>query len=393
MQSIYSNLNPTMPSEANAPEPPKRPNAPVTLIELGKRLNLSPRAVSEVLNGGNPRSTVRVHPKTRERVQKLANELGYRANRSAQTLRLGKRRGMIGILLHSGLESVWAEKTHFANRHAEANGYLLMPFYPRYTEPEGNSIAVEFFLDYRVEAVVLLRPLPEEGIKNLLDRGIHVLSIGAAKPPDIRGYFPDKMGASKLLVRHLLGRGNKRISLVGPNGDGSQTHSAQILSGFNEAIEEARRLDQSIKGEFLQPEVALDGFMARDYPGIHGLCVQGYAAMQEKIAAGDVPDAVIGMIPSVAQGAIGALTEAGIAVPEQVAVAGFGDDPWGCTGKLGLTGVRLPNDAMCARAFSDLKAFLEGGQPLPKEDVYLPCELVIRDSTRTRKSATSPAKT
>jgi LacI family transcriptional regulator len=362
--------------------PPAARRRPVTLIELGRLLNLSPRAVSEVLNGGNPTSTVRVNAKTRERVQKLANELGYRANRSAQTLRLGKRRGMIGILLHAGFEPVWHEKTYYAHRHAERNGFLLMPVYPLSVDPHSGQSAVEFFLDYRVEAVVMLQKLPEEGVNRLIEEGIPVLSIGAQKPDGVPGYFPDKEGAAGMLTRYLLDGGRQRIFLIGNTKNATPTHAFPVIRGFEEAIAQARQSNPEVTGECLDTDVKLDGFMARDFPGMHGLFAPGYAAMKEKIAEGDIPDAIIGVIPSTAQGAIGALTEAGIGVPERVAVAGFGDDPWCCTGKLPLTGVRFPNDEICARAFSDLRKVLDGEAGFPKEDVYFPCDLVIRESTR-----------
>ena len=358
---------------------------PVTLTELGRRLNLSARAVSEVLNGGNPTSTVRVNPKTRERVRKLADKLGYRANRSAQTLRLGKRRGLLGILLHSGLEPVWQEKAYYAHCHAEQNGFQLIPVYPRSHDHQGGMAAVDFFLDYRVEAVVMLQRLPDEGVQALLEQGIQVLSIGAAKPEGVPGYFPDKEGAARMLTRHLLDGGNRRILLVGGVQQQTPTHSIPIIKGFEDAIARARLHDPEVAGEIFSSEIALEGFMARDFPGIHGLFAPGYAALKEKLATVSIPDAVFGMIPSVAQGAIGALTEAGVAVPERVAVAGFGDDPWSCTGKLPLTGVRFPNDELCARAFADLRQVLAGEAEFPGEDVYLPCELLVRDSSRAKK--------
>lgn len=359
----------------------RRNNAPVTLIELGRRLNLSARAVSEVLNGGNSTSTVRVNPETRKRVERLAKKLGYRANRSAQTLRLGKRRGLIGVLASQGFETIWTERVSYAHMHAKRNSFLLLTHFMSANNAEESRKAVDYFLDYRVEAVVLFHPLDQDELERLLRGGIQVVSVGAQKPANIRGYFADKTSAAMRLTRHLIEQGRRDIRIIRAAGTRSPTHSGAIENGFRRALAEAAREGLQVRGDVIRVEVAFEGFQARDFPDLHALGAPGYIGMRNLIQAGDIPDAVIGIIDIISHGAVGACAEAGIAVPRRVAVAGFSDEPWSCTGMLPLTTVRQPLSDMCAAAFADLKAALAEGVKLPQGDVYLPCELILRKST------------
>lgn len=348
-------------------------------------LKLSPRAVSQVLNGGQTPSTVRVNAKTRQRVEELAKTLGYRPNRAAQAFRTGKNRGLVGILTKQSFESIWAQRMYFTRIQAENKGLALLPFMA-YGKGSANNRAVDFFLDYRVEAVVLLLPLERDHLQRLLDSGIKVISIGATQPLKVPEYFVDKTGGFELLTRHLIEQGHSKITLVHGFARPSSTDLATAAEeGFMNAMEDAGRQGLTVHPEIRRIHVGLNGFMSEDYPHIHGLHAPGYIAMKEMIASGNIPDACIGVIDETAQGILGACSESGDDLFRRVAVAGFTNSPWSSTGILPITSVLEPFDELCSRAFSELKAFLKDSVEIPLQHVEMPCKLIVRASTSWKR--------
>ncbi len=359
----------------------------VTIVDLGKRLNLSPRAVSQVLNGGGAASTVRVNPKTRERVERMAKKVGYRPNRGAQMFRTGKHPGLIGMLSLQGFDPVMAERTYFSQLHAEKNGLFLLQYLMASLGEEQGQRAVEFFLDAGVEAVVVFIPLRERHVTRLIDAGISVFSVGAPQPVTVPSYFADKVEGFATLTRHMIAQGHSCIEFIQNPTNMPRTHGAYAEEGFLLAMAEARAQGKAVTARIRRTPVRIEGYMSPDYPDIHGIQAPGYAAMKEIIASGEKPDALICLTDTAAQGAIRACVEAGISLPGEIAIGGFGDEPWSSGGMLTLTSIRQPLGELCNMAFADLKESLSKKEDPSACNIQLPCSLIVRDSTRIpRKS-------
>jgi len=357
----------------------------ITIVELAERLNLSPRAVSQVLNGGSANSTVRVNPKTRERVEKLAKETAYRPNLAAQTFRTGKHPGLIGVLSMQSFDPVWAARSYFTHLNAEKNGLFLLQYLTRDLSEEQQQRAVDFFLDSRVEAVILLVTLSKPQILRILEQNIPVLSVGAHQPVNVPGYFADKVNGFKMLTRHLIEQGHSSITFVQSSEISPWAHGAYAEAGFLRAATDAKKEGRLIRFK-IQPMIPMkiEGYMAKGYPHIHGIMAPAYAAMKQIIESGEIPSAVIGINDTQAQGVITACMEAGIHPPEEIAIAGFGDEPLSSGGMLPLTTVRQPFSEIFQAAFFDLKQTLDGKGQFPKRKVHMPCDLVVRASTLKR---------
>jgi LacI family transcriptional regulator len=371
---VEDSRHPTMPK--------KNPKTKVTIVELSKLLKLSPRAVSQVLNGGGSASSVRVNPKTRERVERVAREVGYRPNRGAQMFRTGKHPGLVGMLSSQGFDPALANRTYFAQSNAEKNGLFLCPYFlPSLDHMER---AVDFFLDAGVEAVVSFQSLKEAQLSRLLENGIRVLSIGAQQEIRVPSYFVDKEEGFAMLTRHMIEQGRTRLALILGCGR-SWAHGADAERGFLRAVAEGRKQNKGLKGVVHLKEVPIEGCMAPDYPEVHGILVPGYAAMKEILDSKEIPDAVVCSNDTLVQGAIRACMEAGISLPKQIAIGGFGDEPLSTGGMMTLTTLHQPLDELCEMAFDDLKRSLVTKEPLPEREVRLPCSLIVRESTKNRR--------
>lgn len=362
--------------------PTKNPKTKVTIVDLGKRLKLSPRAVSMVLNGGSANSTVRVNQKTRERVERMAKEVGYRPNRGAQMFRTGKHPGLIGMLSLQGFDPVMAERTYFSQLNAEKKELFLLQYLMADLREDRGQRAVDFFLDAGVESVVVFIPLIKRHILRLLEHGISVLSVGAHQPVEVPSYFPNKVEGFATLTRHMIAQGHSRLAFIQNLENPPLTHGAYAEEGFLLAVAEARAQGKSVTAHIRRSSVPIKGFMSPRYPDIHGIQAPGYAAMKEIIASKDIPEGLICLNDTHAQGAIRACVEAGISLPEEIAIGGFGDEPWSSGGLMTLTSVRQPLDELCDMAFTDLKESLTKKEALPARNIQLHCNLVVRESTK-----------
>src|SRR5688572_23488755 len=97
---------------------------PVTLAQIAARANAHPSTVSLVLNS---RQYGRVSPETRDRIEAIANELGYRVNRHAQGLARGKTK-TVAVLLNQLSNPFFGQYVSLIEAGIEPFGYHVMPF-------------------------------------------------------------------------------------------------------------------------------------------------------------------------------------------------------------------------------------------------------------------------
>lgn len=354
----------------------------VTLIDLAKILNLTPRAVSKALNGED--STVRVSDATRKRVQALAKRLNYRPNRMAQTLRTGKS-GMVGVLVFQAFGHIFQLKLYLARHYAEKHG-----FHPNiYVIPDGSTKsrdrAVDVMIDSKVDAVIIFNDFGDTHIERLMSAGIPVTVVGATSHTNSATYFADLTDGFAMVAQHVIAQGSTSISLLSIIEDqqtGVPWHIQCAKDGIEAAVKEARLAGREVSASSHIEKVTFDGFMLKDIPKIHGLHAGGYLGMKHLIQSGQLPDAVICNGDQLAQGALLACAESGVRIPQDMLLAGFGDDPSSSAGPLPITSVRPPLDDLCRLAFDDLKAMTESGEILKDRKVVLPYELIVRQSTQ-----------
>jgi LacI family transcriptional regulator len=218
---------------------------------------------------------------------------------------------------------------------------------------------VDSWVAQGVRRMVLTPPVSEGRFyQSLLDRGVRLVFVDrrveAVNVPSI--VSRDELGIAAL-VRHLTGLGQRRLlHLAGP---ASIWTARQRRESFERTSREAGLSDKEI-------EVLPAGYYIED----------GYAAMTRRLQAGPPPEVVLGANDPVAVGAIRALQEAGLRVPEDVRVTGYGDTDLGRN--FALTTVRQFPDRMGTEAIR----LVLGSEPLTAADsVDLTPEIVVRAST------------
>lgn len=358
---------------------------PVTLEDLGKILGLSKRAVSQALN--DQAGTVRVSAATKERVRALAKSMGYRPNTAAKSLTTG-RTGMFGILASTG-------KMHIS----AINLATAVDIFRRYEStpivincPTTSAADMEFSLsaliNAHVDGVLLLQHsnlFLDRHLAELRRYGMSVVQVGSSEPVgEISHYMIDWSKAYAPALNHLLEQGYRRIGGLIENGDatiggrernscssGQRTRTAML-----EAVNEARNSGRNF--EFQVFDYASDDPLPSD---IHPLYQAGYVGMKQIIQRGEIPEALMCQVDGFAFGAMRACYEAGVRIPQDMALTGFSDEPACSATYLPLTSIEEPFEQMCESAVRELVTATRNGVQTIRQRVVFPCRIAVRASS------------
>ncbi|MGV3616624.1 MAG: LacI family DNA-binding transcriptional regulator [Fimbriimonas sp.] len=330
----------------------------VTMSDIAERAGTSVAAVSVTLNGAKS-TTLKVSPETRRRIESAAEELGYRRNPHARALATGKSR-ILGLMLpHAFAYAVhdpfYSLLTTGVTAAASRHGYNVM-LYSAAAEDEGDR-AVRA-IDRLVAGIVFVSPPADTELYGECEsQGIPYATILAGPDGGPFTIDSDDYAGGLLATRHLVGLGHRRIAHLG--GTAGVVTTEPRLRGYLDALGEADLEPLALKGEFTR---------ASGYENTRSL-LQGKAGPTAVFAANDLA----------AHGAIDAITEAGLSVPNDVAVVGY-DDTWYATiTRPTLTSVCMDVPAIGRHAAEAILNSLEGGESAPRH-LRLPVSLSVRES-------------
>ncbi len=353
----------------------------VTQVDLARASGLSLGAVSEALIS-NPNTSINVKPETRERVLKLAREMGYRHNRSAQMLRRG-RSDMIGIIASHEHKQLCLYRLKEMTGAVQRSGMSPYLAYNTRTTEE----AIEHMLDTRVDGVIIVAPLTRFGpaeIQPLLDYHVPTVAVGQ---PYLKQHLPtfiaDKKQGFAEITCHLIDEGYRKLALLvsetAPKKGGFDRTSA--LKGFEKAISAHR--DRGVSGKILYHR-QIQGSEIEEHTEMSPFYWVGYLAARQMIASNELPDAIVCQTDTIAGGAIRAFTEANIRVPWDIAVTGFENDYSSSSGAIPITSAEQPLQELSEAAVETLMQIIRTGEQ-PKTQFYrFPCRLFVRQSSVRR---------
>lgn len=334
----------------------------VTIRDVAKAAGVSVATVSSVFNA---RNQVRISPETRERVLKVARELGYRPRKVAQGLRKGLTY-LIGLVIplqpESPLSPFFYEAVSGALKATKEKGWMvsILGFKDR---AEELSLLQKAVSQHLVDGVLLFDPQENDPRFPLLKGRLPFVVIGRTDDPEIHTVDNDNVEAAKLATQHLIRLGHKRIAFV--HIPLSYFTAKDRLEGYKQALTEAKL---PFRREFL---VEADG-----YYGVEA----GYRAMLtllEKVK--EPPTAVLAMDDTLALGCIQAAAEKGLKVPSDLAVVGFNDSAFSAHCEPPLTTVRIFSETLAYYAVDMLLRLVQGEVVAPKR-VTVPTQLIVRKS-------------
>ncbi len=335
-----------------------------TIRELARRSGVSVATVSRVFNTPEVVSQL-----TRQRILDLAVEIGYLPNESARTLAT-KKSNMVGLVWDTdhrrpGWRHPFLQEILVALKTAlSGHGLNLLMLAGHDTAgPDDEQRYVRAVRRHNLDgAVIIDNGTRDPAVLALVDAQVPCVALDLrVTGPTCTYVTSDNAGGAALAVRHLVERGHRRIGTIA--GPQRTWPGAARLTGFRAALAEAGLpLDD---GHVVEGDFYLDG---------------GHAAMRRLLALDDRPTAVFVAGDEMAIGALRAAHEAGLRVPDDIAVVGFDDIDAAALVPPGLTTVAQDKAGFGTAAAEALIAMLHDSEELPSPTA-LPTTLVMRGST------------
>jgi LacI family transcriptional regulator len=273
-----------------------------TQRDIADLARVSQATVSLVLNGVPDSSVPLV---TQRRVLRVAKKLGYVPNRVAQSLRT-QRTKTIACIVPDITNPFYPALERGAQISAETHGYDVLT-YNTDGLPAKERKCLDRLLEGRVDGVIgVFFHLTARDLRPLLDRKIAVVRIEAnpkkVGPWPLDNLFVDNVSGAKAATQYLIERGHRRIAMIAGTG-GPESNR---VKGYLQALSEIG----------LKPRLARDvDFNEKG----------GYRATKEILATGTRPTAIFAANDLMALGAMTAIREAKLTIPNDIALMGFDD--------------------------------------------------------------------
>jgi LacI family transcriptional regulator len=311
-------------------------------------------------SGGN----VRISDDTRQRVWNAVDKLGYLPNVNARSLRTQKT-CTIASIIPDITNPFYPAFQRGIQKVTQRQGYDLLT-YDTDGSPANERRSLRLLEQGRVDgAIVVFFHLDHEDLRSVLERDMPIVAlVGSAQEArdlPIDTLYIDNTNAAQTAVSYLIGRGHTRIGMIA--GVEETPPRRNRIRGYRLALAEHHLpLDEILiqGGDFTE-----DG---------------GYQAMQELLDLSPRPTAVFAANDLMAIGAMIAIHEAGLIIPNDIAIVGFDDIPAASWVNPALTTVSHFQQQLGERAAEMLVERLEDEALERPRSVEMPFELMIRDS-------------
>jgi DNA-binding LacI/PurR family transcriptional regulator len=337
---------------------------PISIKDIAQAANVTPGTVSRAL-----RDSPRVNPETKKRIQRLADEMGYSPDAQARSLVEGRTR-TIGVVVTTMTDPFIGGIVQAIETTAQDHGYSLI-LASSNDSPEREIAAAETLQSKRVDGVIVASSrvgmLHQRRLEGL---GVPVVLINSLV--EHRGRYTFSIGVDNrhggfLATEHIVQRGHRRIAYVSSPDD--RNDSVERLAGYREALTGA--------GIDHDPALLVRG---TGRPG------GGERALPVLLALADRPSAVFCYNDMTAIGLIHAAWEAGLSLPQDLAVVGFDDIFFARYAHPALTTVAQPVAELGKGAMEIVLGLDKDEQVKDKEVVNIAVKgkLVVRESSGIR---------
>jgi len=336
-----------------------------TLSDVAERTGVSTATVSRVLRGLQQPGDEELH----RRIVATARQLGYRPSPHALALQRG-RAATVQLLSYHALDFVLNLKVCVLASSLAGLGRSV-------THVNADAIdAVDEWLSATLaavpEAVVMLlrrnsweHEVVIDVCSQLHDEGVKPVIVDYFReelPPEVPcdAIWVDRVMGSRMAVEHLIEQGHRRIALI------ATAHMADRREGYDQALN-----SHDIADRFYASWESEDG--------CDSFAVQAKRMTSQVIAEHPEVTALFCQSDLAAVGAMRAVLEAGLRVPEDVAIVGFDGDPWTEVLPITLTTVIQPVEELCSRTAEMVTARV-GGDDKSWQRIAVSPRLVVRES-------------
>ena len=338
---------------------------PTTLADIARALGVSKMTVSRAINN-HPE----ISAETRARILDAAQRMNYRPNQFARALTTN-RSYLLGVVVPDLMHSYFAEICRGIESVAKPLGYqnLICSTDEDAASEEDEIGALLPRTDGLIVASSALptetkfyRRLTRERAKLvLIDRQLEGVKCPMVTTDDVK--------VGMLATNHLIGLGHRRVGHL----KGTAASTAQMrFEGYKKALLKNRiPYDASLVREC--------GFTEED----------GYRSMKEWLATNHAPSAIFAANDPAAIGAMTAINEGGLRIPDDVAIVGGGNIHYGDMLRVPLTTVAWSTSEMGQNAARLLVAMVEGKKRPKETHIIVEPELVVRESCGTARAVSA----
>jgi LacI family transcriptional regulator len=328
---------------------------------VAREAGVSQSTVSHVIN-----RTRAIAPETEAAVWRAIHRTGYVNDSIARSLRTGSTQ-TVGLAIAAISNPFFAEVVGAIERQVSAMGRTVL-LVDTHDDPERELMAVQELVARRCDGILLAPSASPERTFDLLERR-NVPTVLVDRFADTGTLAADSVGVHNVepvaeLVDHVAGRGHTRVAFIaGLPGLGT---SRERLAGFELGVQR--------NGLDPDPDLVVVGGSDEQ---------SSYEAASRLLGLADPPSAIVAGNNAMTIGAMRALADLGLRVPEDVGLVGFDDFPWATLFRPRLTVVAQPLTELGTRAATMLHKRI-ADPSLPAREVRLPATLIVRDSAGHR---------
>lgn len=328
----------------------------ITLKEVANLAGVSRSAVSRTFTDG-----ASVSVKTRRKVEKAAEALGYTPNFLARSLNTGRTK-LVGLVSNNFHNPIFLEV--FDNFTRKLQDSDLRPLLVNLSDETDAANSVRMLQQYSVDGVIVASStLPPAFSKAFRDAGMPVVhSFGRySAAPDVSVVGINNLECGRLVARTLIDRGYREVAFLG--GPPSATSTQDRFDGFREVLAG-------------HPEITFTHSFASNYS-----FDAGRTEMQRLLVSGPHAQAYFCGDDVLSIGVLSAIQDSKLRVPEDVGVIGLNDMEMAGWENINLTTIRQPIKQIIASSVELIVSMLDEEPRLPEMRLF-PCELVERGTLR-----------
>lgn len=329
-----------------------------TIRDIARLAKVSIATVSRALN-----DDVKVKPETALKIKNIAAELRFVPSNAARSL-ITRKTETIGVLLPDLHGEFFSELIRGIDQAARGKAFHLLVSSSHGDVHEAEA-AIKAMAG-RVDGLLVMSPhLNSEFLTSKLPLGLPaVLMNTRIADSSLPSFIVDNYGGAYSMVRHLVGQGHKNIAMIA--GPEKNFEAQERLRGYRDALK-----DFVPKAK---PQVWIGDFTEES----------GWKVGAQVISMRVRPDAIFAANDMMAIGCLSTLTDAGLKVPNDIALVGYDDIPTSRFISPPLTTVRVRIAEMGSLAFQCLVSKIEEPQVAKSDEIVVPhilrTELVIRSS-------------
>ncbi|MDM7931304.1 LacI family DNA-binding transcriptional regulator [Tabrizicola sp.] len=323
----------------------------VTLKEVAERAGVSRSAVSRTFTDG-----ASVSARTRAKVEKAANELGYAPNALASSLTTGRTK-LIGLIVNNFHNPLILEVFDLFTRGLQDRG--LRPLLVNLTDATDPAASLRMLRQYSVDGVIVASStLPSSFAESFKNAGLPVVhAFGRYSiAPDVHVVGIDNVACGRMAAEALIRRGYTRVGFLG--GPENATSTQDRAAGFLESFD--GRTDITVSLSY-----------AGDYTFDAG------RAEMQRLLAMNPAEAYFCGDDLLAIGALSAIQDAGLSVPGDIGLIGLNDMEMSRWQNIGLTTIRQPVAQIIEAAIELVVATIEKPDRHPEIRLF-PCRVIDR---------------